>query len=66
MKIKITILILFTSLIGFSQEIALLKYNGGGDWYANPTSLPNLIKFAKKYNNSPIGVPDKHVTVLLT
>ena len=28
--------------------IALLKYNGGGDWYANPTSLPNLIKFCNK------------------
>lgn len=26
-------------------QIALLKYSGGGDWYANPTSLPNLIKF---------------------
>ncbi len=26
-------------------KIALLKYNGGGDWYANPTSLPNLIAF---------------------
>lgn len=26
-------------------KIALLKYNGGGDWYANPTSLPNLIKY---------------------
>jgi hypothetical protein len=26
-------------------QIALLKYNGGGDWYANPTSLPNLVKF---------------------
>jgi len=30
-----------------SYKIALLKYNGGGDWYANlETSLPNLIKFA--------------------
>lgn len=28
-----------------AQEIALLKYAGGGDWYANPTSLPNLAKF---------------------
>ena len=29
-----------------SFQIALLKYNGGGDWYANlETSLPNLIKF---------------------
>jgi hypothetical protein len=26
-------------------RIALLKYSGGGDWYANPGSLPNLIKF---------------------
>ena len=26
-------------------QIALLKYNGGGDWYANPTSLRNLIAF---------------------
>ncbi|MGE5424891.1 MAG: DUF4159 domain-containing protein [Syntrophothermus sp.] len=31
-----------------SYQIALLKYNGGGDWYANPTSLPNLVKFANK------------------
>jgi hypothetical protein len=29
-------------------KIALLKYNGGGDWYANPTSLPNLIAFCNK------------------
>ena len=26
-------------------KLALLKYNGGGDWYANPTALPNLAKF---------------------
>lgn len=29
-------------------EIALLKYNGGGDWYANPTALPNLINFTNE------------------
>jgi len=27
-------------------RIAKLKYNGGGDWYANKTALPNLIRFA--------------------
>jgi hypothetical protein len=33
----------------YSFQIALLKYNGGGDWYANlATSLPNLIQFANK------------------
>ena len=31
-----------------SQEIAILKYSGGGDWYANPTSLPNLIRFSNE------------------
>jgi len=29
-------------------KIAKLKYNGGGDWYANKTSLPNLIAFCKR------------------
>lgn len=31
-----------------SFQIAKLKYNGGGDWYANKTSLPNLIKFCNQ------------------
>ena len=31
-----------------AQQVAVLKYNGGGDWYANPTALPNLIKFCNK------------------
>jgi hypothetical protein len=36
-----------TSLVGqgHSFKIGILKYNGGGDWYANPTALKNLIKF---------------------
>ena len=34
----------------YSQEvkIALVKYSGGGDWYANPTSLPNLVRFCNQ------------------
>lgn len=38
----------------FSQEIALVKYGGGGDWYANPTSLPNLIKYCNATINTQI------------
>lgn len=52
-KIQVIILLLF-SAFGFSQEIALLKYSGGGDWYANPTSLPNLIKFCNQNINTRI------------
>ena len=43
------ILLLFYSAVLFTvnaQEVAILKYNGGGDWYANPTAVPNLIDFA--------------------
>ena len=29
-------------------KVAVLKYGGGGDYYANPTSLPNLIKFCNR------------------
>ena len=45
---KNTYILLSCILLAFytnAQEIAILKYNGGGDWYANPTALPNLITF---------------------
>lgn len=35
-------------------KIGLLKYNGGGDWYANPSSLPNLVVFCNEQLNSNI------------
>lgn len=51
---KIFYLFLLFSSVSFSQEIALLKYKGGGDWYANPTSLPNLIRFCNSNINTQI------------
>ncbi len=47
-------LLLLISATSFSQEIALLKYSGGGDWYANSTSLPNLIKYCNANINTKI------------
>ena len=44
----LTVVFLFAGVPEGGLQIALLKYNGGGDWYANPTSLPNLIKFCNK------------------
>lgn len=41
-------LLIFISVSAQKTSIGLLKYNGGGDWYANPTSLPNLIAFCNK------------------
>ncbi len=60
---KYILLFLFLGFFQFleAQEIALLKYNGGGDWYANPTSLPNLITFSN--NNIGTSIKSKPVTV---
>lgn len=38
-----------------SYELAVLKYEGGGDWYANPTSLKNLAIFCNKNLNMNIS-----------
>ncbi|MGB5360293.1 DUF4159 domain-containing protein [Eudoraea sp.] len=46
-----------------SQEIAILKYNGGGDWYANPTALPNLIRFCNQNIDTEIEPKPQTVEV---
>jgi hypothetical protein len=38
----------FFTINSQAQKIAVLKYDGGGDWYANPTALPNLIAFCNE------------------
>jgi hypothetical protein len=51
LKKSILIICLNILAIGaFSQsyQIAVLKYKGGGDYYANPTSLPNLVTFVNR------------------
>jgi hypothetical protein len=51
-KISLSIIItLVWFCLGFeapSYKLAKLKYNGGGDWYANRTALTNLIQFCNK------------------
>jgi hypothetical protein len=44
-----------------AQEVAILKYEGGGDWYANPTAVPNLIRFSNDNINTKI--PEKPIVV---
>lgn len=45
----------------YSFQIAKLKYNGGGDWYANRTALPNLIEFCNDQLNTNIDPQDQVV-----
>jgi hypothetical protein len=46
-----------------SYQIAVLKYKGGGDYYANPTSLPNLVQFANKELKTTISKDVPYVEV---
>ncbi|MDB4582613.1 DUF4159 domain-containing protein [Draconibacterium sp.] len=52
MKVYIILLLILLGFTGISQnqsvKIALLKYSGGGDWYADPTALPNLISYCNQ------------------
>lgn len=50
-------------------RIARIQYRGGGDWYNDPTSLPNLVRFARqhipisvseRFDDIPIGSRDIH------
>jgi len=56
--------IIFFLLIGSiqAQEVAVLKYNGGGDWYGNPTALPNLVKFCNSNIETKINTKIVEVT----
>ena len=55
MKLILSILFSISVLFCFSQDLAILKYKGGGDWYGNPTALPNLIKFCNDNLNTKIN-----------
>ncbi|WP_299159595.1 DUF4159 domain-containing protein [uncultured Tenacibaculum sp.] len=63
MKKIITLLFLINCSVIFSQQVAILKYQGGGDWYANPTALPNLIEFSNLYTHTSINKNIQTVTL---
>ena len=65
---KILSIGLMTLLVSmaFSQgtyQLAVLKYNGGGDYYANPTALPNLITFCNQNLGTSINKETPYVEV---
>lgn len=46
------------------MTIGRLQYEGGGDWYANPSSLPNLLSAVREFTNLPVA--DRERVVQLT
>src|ERR1700712_2532428 len=68
MRIKcFLITILFIGAISAANaqgmKLALLVYNGGGDWYANPTSLKNLAVFCNEQLHTDFDPTEAHVEV---
>jgi len=55
-------------LIGALQaqtfSIARVHYSGGGDWYSDPSSLPNLLNYVKE--NTPVSIYPEEVRIKLT
>ena len=48
-------ILVLTSIISAQDfNIARIQYSGGGDWYADPSSLPNLIDFISDKTNIKI------------
>jgi hypothetical protein len=60
-KLRIILFLIFNIFFAKAQEVAILKYDGGGDWYANPTAVPNLIAFCNE--NIATTIAEKPKTV---
>lgn len=54
LTVFISFIIGLTSTNLSAQKVAILKYGGGGDWYSNPTALPNLVKYCNDNINTNI------------
>jgi len=54
-------LMLTAPLYAGGIKLGLLVYNGGGDWYANPTALKNLASFCNEQLHTDIDLQEAHV-----
>jgi hypothetical protein len=61
-QILVTIFMLFFILAN-AQDVAILKYSGGGDWYSNPTAIPNLVAFTNANINTTISKNPQAVNI---
>lgn len=65
------LMVLFIAFAGYHTsmaqrdhiKLAKLKYDGGGDWYANKTALPNLAQFCNRNLRTSLDTKDEVVEV---
>jgi len=63
MKLFLTLLTFSFLLTTNAQDVAILKYSGGGDWYANPTAIPNLVAFANENIKTNISKNPQNIAI---
>ncbi len=65
MKLTTLILIvIFCTVDAQSFSVARVHYGGGGDWYSDPSSIPNLLTYLEK--NTPVSTVDEDIHIKLT
>jgi hypothetical protein len=55
--------VLFMDAQTYTVKLGVLKYSGGGDWYADPTAVPNLAEFCNKELGTTINPDVPYVDV---
>lgn len=50
-------------LLAARMTIARVQYDGGGDWYANPSSLPNLLAAIRERTTFPVERAEARITL---
>ena len=63
MKLFFTFIFSLCTISLFAQDLAVLKYKGGGDWYANPTAIKNLIAYCNQNIDTKMNTKPETVEV---
>jgi len=64
LKYYLNLIFIFGLLQGQSFSIARIQYSGGGDWYSDPSSIPNLLNYLAL--NTPMSVHPEEYRIKLT
>ncbi len=59
-----TLLVLLSAATPYSFSIARVKYDGGGDWYSDPSSLPNVLRAAREWARIDVAPREAVVEVM--
>ncbi len=69
--LALCMLLLFSELVAAQTQeasakltIARLKYSGGGDWYNDPSIIPNLQRFLREQTSVPTGKDEARISLL--